>query len=640
MRPAALAATLLLIGCNDDPLGPDLRVVVAPSLTSAGSCSEAQDSTVTSTRLRLTARVHLPGDGGGELAAGGLCDTLIEDPGKLPTLALAFTPGTTLDLFAEAFEIGSGGFARTHSGSLLDIDPSSKTLPDLRLLAVEAFRCLPGVKLAQSRAFHTATPLSNGHILFVGGLTTSFVAGSDGPADEGEFYYATSSIEVFDPAARSMVSLVEVDEIAPPIRAFHQAIVLNDEAPYKVLLLGGISTKTPDQPIMRARADALPGRLMMLGTPTVAPTALVTYDPSAKTITLSSDPSNGGFQGAVFQAATRPSSGGVLAMGGWSCELSCTNNPAVDYSPDGRTVHAASIAPNLTLTGAALVPVTSTRALLLGGANTSTQLPFARVVLGSTAPETTFVEASSPAPLPLYQFVTVAPLPGSPSRVLIAGGLEYDSSDRAVQPPITAPLVVSDSGSGKIDVSVAIPDGWDVLCSSPNRYRSVAFNAATPIGDGSRVLLSGGTARTVACPSCESQDGIPDESLACALHQAAIYDANNNHLTRNGGAHAEPLQIARWGHSQTVLPDGTVLVAGGFTRQLRASTSKWETYGVRDFELYNPARRNSPTVQSGALSNDADDPALQDLFALGLSRSPGALARSTAKDPAIHCKQP
>jgi len=146
-----------------------------------------------------------------------------------------------VDIFAEAFAPNDGGtYTRTHNGVIKGIDPNDpatkKTLPALRMFAAEGFRCLPkGEKndagsslnlFTQPRAFHTATLLPNGQVIFAGGLSVTGVAGSDGPSSDGTLYgvtknpaagerRATNTIEVYDPETGEMVSFTENLMLAP-----------------------------------------------------------------------------------------------------------------------------------------------------------------------------------------------------------------------------------------------------------------------------------------------------------------------------------------------------------------------------------------------------------------------------------------
>ena len=77
----------------------------------------------------------------------------------------------------------------------MDVDPSG-SLPPLRLFATEQFRCVPANGFAAGRAFHSATSLPGGQILFIGGLIARN-DGKNGPATAD--LYVTGSIEGWNP---------------------------------------------------------------------------------------------------------------------------------------------------------------------------------------------------------------------------------------------------------------------------------------------------------------------------------------------------------------------------------------------------------------------------------------------------------
>ena len=90
------------------------------------------------------------------------------------------------------------------------------------------------------------------------------------------------------------------------------------------------------------------------------------------------------------------------------------------------------------------------------------------------------------------------------------------------------------------------------------------------------------------CNDCETA---ADSSLLCTLSQASLYDAGKNAFRQ-----LPSMAMARFGHQQTLLPDGGILVTGGLTRKAGKTTE-----ATSESEIYNP--RSSTTD-----APDLDDP--------------------------------
>jgi hypothetical protein len=216
-------------------------------------------------------------------------------------------------------------------------------------------------------------------------------------------------------------------------------------------------------------------------------------------------------------------------------------------------------------------------------------------------------------------FHTATLLPGDLS-VLMTGGFELLPGENK-QPPAIASAVrivsVSDAvvpTVSAVNVSAFGTYAKDCGGQPDQRYRPAGFEAATAIHRG-RVLITGGSPSTTAVSSrCQDCTG----SLLCAIPQVSIFTAQTSSIDA-----AQPLQVARLGHSSTLLADGTVLMMGGIGG---ASGSTVPVF-VGDIEVYNPRDAVPPfDVRMGGV--DADDPIARDLLDSGLERAPGKEAVS------------
>jgi hypothetical protein len=143
-----------------------------------------------------------------------------------------------------------------------------------------------------------------------------------------------------------------------------------------------------------------------------------------------------------------------------------------------------------------------------------------------------------------------------------------------------------------------------------------------------RVLITGGTARNVMsmtgnCLDCDNMDN----QLSCVLSQTAIYDVAKNSISPAPAL----VQIPRYGHTQTVMPDGNVVIIGGYTRNNK------QVFAVAVPEVWNPVRK-APAAP------DTDDPAFLDLPGQKLKRDPGTqfycANGGNPMTPAVSCGTP
>lgn len=163
--------------------------------------------------------------------------------------------------------------------------------------------------------------------------------------------------------------------------------------------------------------------------------------------------------------------------------------------------------------------------------------------------------ASTPAP-------TARPVPTTPRSVPPA------SPSPAAAPPST-PSPAPDSG---------VPAAWT---ATGNMVALRVGHVAILLPDG-RVLVAGGQDRETA----RMTDAAPVQ-----LASAEIYDPRTGRWTATGS-----MAVARFGHAATLLPDGRVLVMGGYDFEA-ARVAGVEIMGRTTAELYDPATgRWTPTA--------------------------------------------
>lgn len=652
-RGARLAVPWLvagaIAGCSSTP--PKLKLSLAARYEGGVCGAEAGIASLTPKTVRLSARVHDPSG-----VVTGICDATLSTSAATVEGFPGLRAGSTVDLFAEAFGDGAGP-PRLATGALLGVDPTATPLPPLRLFGAESYGCLPGGRLAVPRAFHTATRLDNGQVLIVGGATAS-ADGTDAPATtDGSGhpqFYATASIEVFDPASSSFLVPVEAAPEQAVPRALHRAAVLaSDGKTFTILLMGGVTPGQRGQPILAAFDKAAPaGIRMALGNNAAsAPAQILVYDSGARPPAVTRMAAPAALQaqslalqaGApVYAAGTASTSAGMVVGGGLMPAAIPVASGTLAVTFDGRTAQSGMLM--RPRSGAAMVAFRdpgggSSSALIIGGVAAAKDMPppFERLTLAAPLRGASLT-ASLPA-MPVYVMPTVT-LMDSPSadapRLLISGGLELSGSF-ASNPPadlaVTMFQVTYQASGSQLTVSPLPTQGFTADRCGPSltHFRAVAFDAAILLPSGDRVLANGGTPRSgggpKGCADCEE-----DDDLTCATQQSVIVSVPPpgaaGVISRGNG-----LQVPRFGHTLSLLPDGNVLVVGGLTRRQQ------RTYAVAQAEIFNPARLTPPTAAS---NGDADDPLHDELLAMGLSRAPGGLAVAAGAGgaPKVPCVQP
>lgn len=139
-------------------------------------------------------------------------------------------------------------------------------------------------------------------------------------------------------------------------------------------------------------------------------------------------------------------------------------------------------------------------------------------------------------------------------------------SDRQMEDP-------SLKGLGRSTMSVSWSPAGGMLYARVRHTATLLLNG--------KVLLTGGALETVV----ESELPLPSGTFASPLQTAELYDPNT------GAFEAASLMLhARWGHTATLLRDGTVLIVGGFDRTGVLMDAE-HGRAIQSAELYDPARK-------------------------------------------------
>jgi len=424
---------------------------------------------------------------------------------------------------------GNDGASTLNSAELYD--PKSQTFTKL------------GATLTVPRQGHTATLLPNGTVLITGGSSTNVNTGG------------LNSAEIYDPVAKTFTGLGTTKTLTV-LRYRHTATLLRNG---KVLITGGsISgafTNTAElyDPVAQTftslspttmttargahTATLLPdGRVLLTGGYNAANVVLdnsEVYDPVNNTFTtipLSFLPIP-----EVYHSATLLPNGQVLISGG-----NVNSYGLILYDPVSRVTtdlgsimitprdrHTATLLPDGTV-------------LFLGGTSYSTNYDSGEVF--TALPPSTALPANSFTALTGRMSVTrdnhAAALLSS-GKVLITGG-----STSAGSPSDSAELY---------DPNTNTYTTLTATMTIPRKEHS-----AVRLGNG-KVLITGGSPAS--------------NTLGIGFSSAELYDPDTQTFT----ALSATMTIERYGHTSTLLPDGTVLITGGY-RQGQLNSA----------ELYDP----------------------------------------------------
>jgi hypothetical protein len=608
-------------GCADQK-GPPLKIVIARG-AQGGRCAAGADVPLTTQRLRLSVVRRTA------TAPELLCDRIVQLPNERPTLKLELKGAGAIDIYGEAFRVADasdpdndrvGLYRREATGAILNLGAGVSTTEQrvLRLYPSEEYRC-GEERLAQPRAFHSATALPNGQVLIIGGAVAS-ATDTTREQLEGTKLYLTGSVELYDPTDGTVRPIMEATPGTP--RAFHEALLVGAEPPYQILLVGGVTVTDGSMPALASTVGQREGaRLIPFDTsqafppafPTkAAPAELVTWDPVAATLTR--EPLATGPKGAYLAAAAR--AGGVITVGG--IEYGASN--AVDlagaksirrYTPGGTPQTIGAL--NFERVGARVALLSNDAALVWGGARASTDSP--GEVLSGLGGMPTASRADVVAPRVEFPTLTRLPDVGGTPTFLATGGFVATMNGIATQPPAPDVAIQRIQVAGAVVTATAIAPGAgfsvDTTCTAANRYRPAGYESAVRLRSG-EVLVSGGAPTLTVPPAAACNDCEAAAGLLCATTQSAIFDPTTNTFARTLGA----LGVARAGHTMTELADGNVLVVGGLQGDKI----------LPDVEVFNPRTVVPRYELARPEAGDADDPIADLLKDSSFQRAPGELA--------------
>ncbi len=581
--PAVTCALAVAGGCGDGDLRPDVRYQLVGLLpVSGGACPAASTAPPRiggATRVRLTFR--------GEVDRALRCDAVLALDDAAPYVAV---PDRTdpVTLYVEYFDDAGTLLAR---GERRGVDLVGGATVQVHVQPAGAYVCPLGTA-GTARAFHSATPLPGGEILLFGGLVGA--AGGDStafaPAAGG---YVSSAAEIYDPRERRFYPLTITG--ARP-RAFHETLVLrSDGGLVELLVVGGLGVA--GDPTLAGNIAAQPtaggapwtwvdpdggvraGSLAL-------PAERLVYDPATRSVTRTEV--MGGPLPRLFGTGTLPAGAGAgqaLAVVGGKTAGGADELGHESVRGDGTSGGVVNGRPRL---GATVVALSPTEALVWGGDLTAVAGSVRagdRLTMLDGAPA---LDAGPQLTADLNRaFHAAARLGGG---VLVGGGLTVTAG------------TIQDVGHGVLLEHVDPVS----LAATPITVESgtlVAYPAAVAMARGD-VLVTGG-----------ASPGVCASTLACPSRQS---------LRVRPGAGAQPPTaastgspgFARYGHRLTLLPDGSVLVSGGFTPAVEPDQIR----ALRDAELFTP--------------HEAIDDPLADL---GLGRAPGDVARAGDGTPLAPC---
>ena len=555
---------LCLAGCSEELVDVPISVALTPG---AGSCAGAQATrsirAVEASSVRLT--VYKPPATGA--AVGTLvCDQVLSAGDGSAALRLVGAGDTPLSLLVEVFD-GSQPVRLRAAGGLAGFNLKPR-LRELSVLVSETgrFSCAPGA-MATSRAFHTATPLPNGEVLIIGGLTAEPPSGATG----GDKLWATDLVEVYDPRT-GLFNKAAAGLSAG--RAMHEVVLLtrSGQGPYDLLLVGGVSSAPGSTAPVAAMGGPMPV-FPTTGTST-APTVLLRYYPWTSPPQVQEMSGSPQLKYRVLPTLATTSSGETAIIGGAQGQGSGTVYTVDDFEllpTAGSTTHSGTYPLIRGRVGAVAAPLSTTQLLLFGGnvksAATSLVQEAAETLTLGSAPKAalTSVEAAALALVSPVAHATLSPY--GKGQLLLAGGLTVEAGKattvKAAKTLLRLSLVAS-----KLRVS-------EITAGS---FAGVAYHRATPLPGGD-LLITGGMPSTCSA-------GAPCGSSA----------AYNFH-TATEGLRTEPAMAwPRMGHRATRMSDGAVLISGG----LHHDGSRLLTH--KSAELYGPARIDPFNRKAGEMT--------------------------------------
>lgn len=613
LRIASITVGLLgLLGCKGNP-GPGLKLQLAES-ASQHACLKTDKSGFPLSAVLRDGSVRLSvlqKQGSGWQFQ---CDITAKLPDEHPSIDLGPMDRSQFAFFAELFDSsGKRVYTGAVSGkSSVSSDGGAGILP---MFGVESWSC-PASGMIGARAFHAATAIPSGEVLIYGGVETGVVASN------AEAMSVTDTLEIYEPA-KATFQAVTVSGKAPSPRAFHQMAVLSaTDTTVKLIVFGGITAGRGRQVLTTPTTNA-PIRLAPCGEALPAGPEIVTlkYDGSKWTASAETPPQS---ESSAFAGSTALPQGGLVSVGGAKlaglppCSvgggdlLSPGNGAAVQKAvawsgANGETFGSTTLTTGFL--GPSLTPISNREAVALGGAwpASATMAPSMVSLLLSSLPN------APTASSPMGQNVSGVPTTfhtatriGSaladsamfPTSILVTGGFQMTNAvtPQPGQPPATASAIrvytLEDASSAPM-VRTVTPYLPAACGSAQPHYRPAAFESASATASGQRVVITGGSATQVSgCNDCETA---ADTSLLCTLSQASVFDSGKNSFRQ-----IPAMALARFGHQQTLLQDGGILVTGGLTRRTDRSGVRL-TEATSEAEIYNPRSASTDAP-------DIDDP--------------------------------
>jgi len=426
-------------------------------------------------------------------------------------------------------------------------------------------------KMTTPRSFHTATQLPNGKVLITGGAINSIFGST----------VSLANAELYDPASGTFTSTGFLNTE----RHSHTATLLQSG---KVLITGGMYNYNPlssvelydsesgnfttieGMPLPRFdhTATLLPsGQVLIAGGYAGNGTAVssLLFDPEA---TTHWSPSGDLQTGHRFHTATLLPSGQVLITGG-EATSSASISSAELYDPNSKTftVLGATLGTARQYHSATLLP--NGKVLIAGGSGASSKLDSAELYDPDTK---SFSTAGTMNTARAFQSATLLPN----GSVLLTGG---DDSNNA---PI---------GS----IELYDPAAGGSFSAAGNLVTPRDQHSATLLQSG-KVLIAGGSNKSAELydPTATTNNWSPAGSMA-TLHKktatlllngkvlktvrgstaSELYDPGNNSWSITG-----TMNSYRISYTETLLPNGKVLITGGFDSNFQSLASA---------ELYDPA---------------------------------------------------
>lgn len=292
------------------------------------------------------------------------------------------------------------------------------------------------------------------------------------------------------------------------------------------------------------------------------------YDPTSRTFTPTGDMLEGR---SCAQAVTLPD-GDVLIFGGWGARTPIASIER--YNPTDASFHAAG-AMTVPRSGFTLTLLDNGQVLIIGGSNRRETHTSAE--LYDPATETTTLTAS----LPEARTAHTATLLGD-GRVLVTGGSDAEEGDRTVfdtaliYDPTTATFTETASLSVPRYKHAArlLPDGNVLVIGGSNRLDWRGRYSSTDIYDVQ-------TNTFIPAPSMEAERFKFDQATAI-LDDGSILVAGGSQIVERYLPDADAfmpisgeLDADRFYQTATLLPNGAVLITGGYDYDIQATDYAW-----------------------------------------------------------------